>query len=279
MKTSVTAATRRRLTPLACANCNAPLVVVDGPSLGCRFCGANNVVPQVYREELRLARDLDSATRNAAEQWLRFAHIKVPRWWFICAALAPFVLMTGGLMILLTGALLRVVSAEALPLLLVYLWLILIPAQLLAANVTMKNILVSGAASVGVAFAAKSPSSPGEPPRCRQCGAPLSVQPDDVLVRCIYCEAESIVQLDDSAMKTLRTRVVSAQSSLAQAMDALKACEARSHRDVRAYRRHCGPAGFAGHLVVFGIMEFELLGPAHRIGRVCSGDVRVLECA
>ena len=221
MKTSVTAATRRRLTPLACANCNAPLVVVDGPSLGCRFCGANNVVPQVYREELRLARDLDSATRNAAEQWLRFAHIKVPRWWFICAALAPFVLMTGGLMILLTGALLRVVSAEALPLLLVYLWLILIPAQLLAANVTMKNILVSGAASVGVAFAAKSPSSPGEPPRCRQCGAPLSVQPDDVLVRCIYCEAESIVQLDDSAMKTLRTRVVSAQSSLAQAMDAL----------------------------------------------------------
>ena len=40
-------------------------------------------------------------------------------------------------------------------------------------------------------------------------------------MRCIYCEAESIVRLDKSAMETLRTRVASAQSSLAQAMSAL----------------------------------------------------------
>ena len=179
------------------------------------------MVSQVYREELRLTRDLDSATREAAKQWLRLAHIKAPRWWFICAALAPFLLMTGSLIILLTAALLRVVNVHALPGLLVYVWVVLIPAQLLAANVTMKNILVSGATNVGAAFAAAPPSAPGEPPNCRQCGAPLSVQPDDVLVRCIYCEAESIVQLDEPAMKTLRTRVASAQSSLAQAMDAL----------------------------------------------------------
>ena len=221
MTTSVTSETRPRLAPLVCSNCNAPLVVVDGPSLVCRFCNASNVIPPVYREELRLARDLDSATLNAAQQWLRLAHIKVPRWWFIFAAIAPFVLMTGGLMVLLAAALLRVVSGHELPVLLGYVWLILIPAQLLAANVTMKNILVSGATNVGVAFAAKPPSSPGAPPNCRQCGAPLSVQPDDVLVRCIYCETESIVQLDDLAMKTLRKRVTSAQASLAQAMDAL----------------------------------------------------------
>jgi hypothetical protein len=40
-------------------------------------------------------------------------------------------------------------------------------------------------------------------------------------VRCIYCEAESIVQLDQAAMEILRTRVASAQSSLAEAMNAL----------------------------------------------------------
>jgi hypothetical protein len=113
------------------------------------------------------------------------------------------------------------VSGQALPVLLGYGWLILIPVQLLAANVTMKNILVSGASNVGAAFAAKPPSAPGAPPNCRQCGAPLSVQPDDILVRCIYCETESIVQLDDSAMKNLRKRVASAQSSLAEAMGAL----------------------------------------------------------
>jgi hypothetical protein len=47
------------------------------------------------------------------------------------------------------------------------------------------------------------------------------VQPDDVLVRCVFCEAESIVRLDKLALESLRTRVASAQSSLAQAMSAL----------------------------------------------------------
>jgi hypothetical protein len=195
--------------------------VVDAPSLVCRFCGAGNVMPQVYREELRLTRDLDSATREAAEQWLRLAHIKAPRWWLICAASAPFVLLAAGLTIVLIAALLRVVSDETLPGLLACIWLTLIPAQLLAANVAMKNVLVSGAANIGEAFAAHPPSAPGEPPNCRQCGAPLSVQPDDVLVRCIYCETESIVQLDKVELETLRTRVTSAQSSIAQAMSAL----------------------------------------------------------
>jgi len=139
----------------------------------------------------------------------------------ICAAVAPFVLLAGSLMILLIAGVLRVVSAHALPGLLAYVWIILIPAQLIAANVAMKNVLVSGATNVGVAFAASPPSDAGEPPNCRQCGAPLSVQPDDVVVRCIYCEAESIVRLDEVEMETLRTRVASAQSSLAQAMSAL----------------------------------------------------------
>lgn len=221
MSASVSSETRLRLAPLQCVNCNAPLVVVDAPSLVCRFCKASNVIPQVYRDELRLTRDLDSATREAAEQWLRLAHIKAPRWWFICAAMLPFVLLTAGLVVLLAGALLRVVSVAAMPVLLSCVWLPLIPAQLLAANLAMKNILVSGATNVGAAFAARPPSAPGAPPNCRQCGAPLSVQTDDVVVRCFYCEAESIVQLDDSEMKTLRTRVASAQASLAEAMSAL----------------------------------------------------------
>src|SRR6185437_1833706 len=119
---------RLRLAPLQCVNCNAPLVVVDAPSLVCRFCGASNVVPQVDRDELRRTRDVDSTTRKAAEQWLRLARIKVPRWWFVSSAIAPFVLLTSGLLILLIAALLQVVSSEALPTLLPYVWLILIPA-------------------------------------------------------------------------------------------------------------------------------------------------------
>ena len=221
MSKSISTEMKLQLTPLLCVNCNAPLVVVDAPSLACSFCGAPNLMPEVYREELRLTRTLDSATREAAAQWLRLARIKAPRWQLICAALAPFVLMTGGLVILLVAALLRVVSVHAAPMLLAGVWVTLIPAQLFAAHVAMKNVLVSGAAIVGAAFAAVPPATPGEPPMCRQCGAPLSVAPDDVLVRCIYCEAESIVRLDQVQMETLRTRVASAQASLADAMSAL----------------------------------------------------------
>jgi hypothetical protein len=217
MSTSITS----RLVPLQCATCNAPLVVVDAPSIVCRFCTAINVVPEIYREELRLTHDLDSATREAAAQWLRLAHIKVPRSLLISAAVAPFVLLTVGLAVLLIAALLRVVSVHALPGFLACVWIILIPGQLLASNIAMKNILVSGAKNVGVAFAASPPKAPGEPPNCRECGAPLAVGPDDVLVRCIYCETESIVRLDKLEMNTLRKRVSSAQASLAEAMTAL----------------------------------------------------------
>lgn len=216
-----TSRTRPELVPLQCVNCNAPLVVVDAPSLVCGFCGAVNVVPQAYREELCLTRDLDSATREAAEQWLRLARIKTSRSRLIVAAIAPFVLLTFGLTILLVAGWLQVVSVEALPGLLPYVWLTLIPAQLLAAHVAMKNVLVSGATNVGAAFAARPPSTPGAPPNCRQCGAPLSVKPDDVVVRCIYCETESLVRLDEAGMENLRTRVASAQASLAEAMNAL----------------------------------------------------------
>ena len=107
-------------------------------------------MPARYREELRLARDLDAATRDAAEEWFRLAHIKAPRWWFICVALAPFVIMTGSLIVLLITTLLREVSVDLIAELLGLIWLLLIPAQLLAANVAMKNILVSGAANVEI---------------------------------------------------------------------------------------------------------------------------------
>jgi hypothetical protein len=210
------------IAPLQCVACNAPLVVVDAPSLACRYCGAINPVPEAYRAQLRLARELDEATRRAIAEWARLDQIKVPRWWFVCAASAPFLLMAGGLVVVLAIGLLGLLSNTTLPLLVgVCVWVPLIPVQALAAKVGMRNILVSGAGSVGAAFAAIPPSLPGEPPNCRQCGAPLSLSPDDILVRCLYCEAESIVRLDELGVRTLQRRVGSAQSSLAQAMDAL----------------------------------------------------------
>jgi hypothetical protein len=210
------------IAPLQCVSCNAPLAVADSSSAACAFCGTSNPIPQQYRDELRLTRELDDTTRNAAREWSRLNQISLPRWWSICAACAPFILMSGGLAVVLMTGLVRTVSRSALPQLSgVGIWLPLVPVQAIAAIVGIKTILVSGVASVRAAFAAAPPFVPGAPPSCRLCGAPLTVNEGDLLVRCIYCKAESIIYLDPSSMRDLQVRVGSARSSLAQAMAAL----------------------------------------------------------
>jgi len=179
-----------------------------------------NEVPAAYREELRLTRDLDQTTRRAVEEWARLDSIKVPRWWFVSAVSIPFLLLAGGLAILLVLGLLKVVSNTNLVQLVAFLvWFPLVPVALLASWVGMRNLLVNGAARIGVAFAAISSES-GEL-NCRQCGAPLTVEPGDIMVRCLFCEAESIVRLDASQMRSLEANVGTAKMSLAQAMGAL----------------------------------------------------------
>ena len=208
--------------PFQCARCNASLVVVDAPTVVCRYCGAVNEVPAAYREELRLARDLDQTTRRAIAEWARLDHIKVPRWWFVVSVSIPFLLIAGGLGILLTLGMLKTVNSTNLArLVAIFVWLPLAPAALLASRTGMRNLLVSGAARVGVAFAAIPSASESGQLNCRQCGAPLTVEADDILVRCLYCGAESIVRLDASQMRSLETNVGTAKMSLAQAMTAL----------------------------------------------------------
>jgi hypothetical protein len=210
------------IAPFQCLSCNAPLAVVDSSSVACGFCGTSNPIPQQYRDELRLTRELDEATRRAAREWSRLHQISLPRWWFICAACAPFILMSGGLTAMLVAGLVPTVSRSTLPLLSALgIWLPLIPLEALAAIVSIKMILVSSAASIAVGFAAAQPSTAGAPPNCRLCGAPLTVNEGDLVVRCIYCKAESIIYFDQSSMRDLQARLGSARSSLAQAMTAL----------------------------------------------------------
>ncbi|HEX6717036.1 MAG TPA: hypothetical protein VF088_07985 [Pyrinomonadaceae bacterium] len=208
--------------PFQCTRCNAALVVVDAPSVVCRYCGATNEVPAAYREELRLARDLDQTTRRAIAEWARLDRIKVPRWWFVGTAGIPFLLIAVGLAILLTLGMLKMVSSTNLAwFVAIFVWLPLAPAVLLASSIGMRNLLVNGAARIGLAFAAISSASESGGLNCRQCGAPLTVEAGDILVRCLYCEAESIVRLDAAQMRSLATNVGTARMSLAQAMAAL----------------------------------------------------------
>jgi len=231
------------LDPFPCIRCNAALAVVDAATVDCRYCGAVNDVPARYREELRLARDLDETTRRAIAEWTRLDRIKVPRWWFVAAASIPFLLLAGGLAVLL------VLRVENLPrLVAIFVWLPLAPAALLASGIGMRNLLVSGAARIGVAFAA-IPSASGL--NCRQCGAPLSVEAGDVLVRCLYCGTESIVRLDESQMQSLERNVGTAKQSLAQAMAALS-----KHAELASFETRGRVYVIAGLLVLPLVWSF-----------------------
>ena len=257
--------------PFQCTRCNASLVVVDAPSVVCRFCGTTNEVPGAYREELRLARDLDQTTRHAIAEWARLDRIKVPRWWFVGTVSIPFLLLAAGLATLLILGMLKTVSRTNLPwLVAVFVWLPLAPAVLLASSTGMRNLLVSGAARVGVAFAAIPSASEGEL-NCRECGAPLSVEAGDILVRCLYCGTESIVKLDPAQMRSLETNVGTAKMSLAQAMSALS-----KHAELATFETRGRLAVIAGLLVLPLVWSFAFAVQSSYWSFLIALDVFVL---
>ena len=258
--------------PFQCSRCNAALAVVDAPTVVCPYCSALNEVPPAYREELRLKRDLDQTTRRAIAEWERLDRIKVPRWWFAGTASVPFLLIAGGLAVLLTLALLKTISSTNLPrLVAVFVWLPLVPAAWLASRIGMRNLLVSGAARIGVAFAAIPSASESGAFNCRQCGAPLTVEPGDILVRCLYCDTESIVRLDASQMRSLETNVGTAKMSLAQAMAALA-----KHAELASLETRGRVYVIAGLLVVPLLWSFALAVQSSYWSFVIALDVFVL---
>ena len=262
--------------PFQCIRCNASLVVVDAPTVVCGYCGAVNEAPAAYREELRLARDLDQTTRRAIAEWARLDHISVPRWWFVSAVSIPFLLIAGGLVILLAVGMLKMVSSTNLGrLVAIFVWLPLVPAALLASRIGMRNLLVSGAARIGLAFAAIPSASESGELNCRQCGAPLTVEAGDILVRCLYCEAESIVRLDASQMRSLETNVGTARMSLAQAMTALA-----KHAELASFETRGRVYVIAGLLVVPLIWSFVTAVQSSYWSYAIAVDVFVLSlCA
>src|SRR5215813_11451584 len=95
------------IAPLQCVSCDAPLAITDTAFVSCPFCGTANTIPDRHREALRLARDLDEATRDAIREWSHLNHLTLPRWLFVGTAMLPFVLMAGGLGLMLALAFLQ----------------------------------------------------------------------------------------------------------------------------------------------------------------------------
>jgi DNA-directed RNA polymerase subunit RPC12/RpoP len=83
------------------------------------------------------------------------------------------------------------------------------------------------------ALAAKPPSRPGGPARCRRCDAPLEVKPSDLGVRCLYCRSDNLVAMPEPWVKRLRGGTEEIAREIEVAAAAWLKEEARKRRDLR----------------------------------------------
>jgi uncharacterized Zn finger protein (UPF0148 family) len=232
---------------LRCTQCDAPLALSDGDSVTCPACGTANAVPVPYRE-LHRARIADAAARDRAEQVLRrLDHppslaVKVLARVFDQNMFA-FLLLFG--VPVLLGAVRIALRAES--------WIarhyhyrsaddvpfgytaVIIVALLFAFAFVPRALGVYASRRVTDrrrllgALAAHPPKVPGAASTCRICGAPLAVQPDQILAVCSYCRAENAVHLD--------TKIVAQAGAIAETLGREVRDAAASDRTARAATR------------------------------------------
>jgi hypothetical protein len=207
---------------LKCASCNASLPLADAPSVLCWYCGAVRSVPAELRRALSVARERTQATERATVQWRRLEAIRVPRALYVACSVAPFVLFVAGVGASLTVAALVPARRAMVPQALAWaMWLPLIPVSYVAGKIGLRNLLASGVDWISATFASLPSAVEGGPPGCRLCGAPLTVEPDDVFVRCAYCDTESLVGVSAERLNAFAAAGAQAEGSASRATELL----------------------------------------------------------
>lgn len=213
------------IAPLACPQCSAPVPLGDGDVVACPFCKAQVPVPEAYRA-LRDAARQDDADRAAAQALYR--RIGKPpsrlfQWWANVAGVVAGVvgLVAGGLIaigavggfiaLFLLDVILHAlrnplgidlidrfggghVYAGLVVLMFVFLVLPMMGASYFDSFIELRKSLQAG-------LAARRPTQSGFPSTCRNCGAALEVPPNAYGVRCVYCQADNLVQLPHEWLK------------------------------------------------------------------------------
>jgi hypothetical protein len=207
---------------LKCGSCNASLPLADAPSVKCWYCGAECHVPDELRRALRLARERTRATALAAALWRRLESVRVPRALYVASSVAPLTLFAAGVACGLAAVLLIPARRAMVPRVLAWaVWLPLVPVMYVACEVGLRNLLASGVDWIAATYASVPPATEGGPPGCRLCGAPLTVEPEDVFVRCAYCDTESLVGVSSARLKAFAAAGARAEGSASRAAELL----------------------------------------------------------
>jgi LSD1 subclass zinc finger protein len=188
---------------LRCPACGADVPLGQPDDARCVHCGASVPLPAAHRELRRIQHD-DEAARQRAQAL--FSTLDSPPWLLtrILAALFDqpmfaFWIFFGvpvGLVSIVAGlafdARFHPPAAATVGMIFGVLFLF---AFLPRSIGIYANRRAGGRRLLLAGLAAKPPRLPGGPAGCRECGAPLEVPPGAIVVRCVYCGADSAVQV------------------------------------------------------------------------------------
>ncbi|MEO8876858.1 MAG: hypothetical protein ABI461_14790 [Polyangiaceae bacterium] len=233
-----------RLEALKCPKCGSPVPFGDADVAVCTHCHTDVPLPDTYRALRKATRD-DVEARARAENVL--AHLDRPSWLVtrILAAtfdqpMLGFIFFFGipvGLITILealatANAIARhqgLASGDDVPfvwvmlIIIFYVFLFAFVPRALGVYANRRSISRAG---ILAALAARPPRTPGGPASCRNCGAPLFVEPGKSLVICDYCKTDNAVRIETSIVTeaTQKVRHISGTADDAARAD----CQERS---------------------------------------------------
>ena len=203
-----------------CTRCQAVVQPADADRVDCAHCGQGVAVPHELRLRLRDAHQI-ARGRSAVEKLVHSlirqpGAVRTNVYVFICAAVM-FMAWPVALALLTLVDHYDFISPQTMTACFVsplgfILGLFFILRGLTARRAALRLLTLH--------YGAFPPDGEGEPHTCRSCGAPLHEEPDRILIRCAYCDADNILALD------LRRRAAPAAEQ-----------ERRLERDLRAQRR------------------------------------------
>jgi LSD1 subclass zinc finger protein len=250
-----------------CPRCGAPLpAAADGAHVTCTACGATTTVEtggaaalaeRASREEAEAL----FATLGEPPSWSQRVAVVLANPW-LWLLLLPFALATLVRVAMViqeaiavaweraTGDRLMHVAAPPVQWLLSMGLVAAVALLLLVWSLLGKR--VDARRELQAALACKPPETPGGPSGCRHCGAPLTVPPGALGVRCAYCGADNLVLLPAKWVDRAERATVALRLT----------AEAARERDAEGRRRVRGAALWRAPLVL-GLIALTVL-PAIR---------------
>lgn len=203
------------LEPLRCTHCGAAVPLLHGASFSCPYCAAKVVVPAAYRE-LFAAEAQEASARRELEQ--RFAAVATAPRRRVDAIAAVLVLLLPAAAVATWIGL--AVEPPGLPRLFA---LAIVPALLPGTAISVWSASVHATiVRFQLALSCEPPERAGGPSRCRQCGAPLALEPGAISAHCAYCGTDSLTDHVAAAARRLQTALRAELRTLGDAIVALR---------------------------------------------------------